>query len=106
MIRDGSKTFYMASLLLPQRICDAARSLYGFCRVADDSWTNPRTAPPPLSACSRARPHLSRHARPSPPTAPMPMWLARFAIPRALPEALIEGFAWDASGKRYETLSE
>ena len=36
MIRDGSKTFYAASLLLPQRICDAARSLYGFSRVADD----------------------------------------------------------------------
>ena len=36
MIRDGSKTFYTASLLLPQRVCDAARSLYAFCRVADD----------------------------------------------------------------------
>ncbi|WP_373504442.1 squalene/phytoene synthase family protein, partial [Aestuariivirga sp.] len=37
MIRAGSKTFYTASLLLPQRICDAARSLYAFCRVADDA---------------------------------------------------------------------
>ena len=36
MIRDGSKTFYTASLLLPQRVCDASRALYGFCRVADD----------------------------------------------------------------------
>ena len=36
MIREGSKTFYTAGLLLPQRVCDASRSLYGFCRVADD----------------------------------------------------------------------
>jgi phytoene synthase len=31
---------------------------------------------------------------------------ARFAIPRALPDALIEGFAWDAEGRRYETLDD
>ena len=30
----------------------------------------------------------------------------RYAIPRALPEALIEGFAWDAEGRRYESLSD
>jgi phytoene synthase len=29
-----------------------------------------------------------------------------FAIPRVLPEALIEGFAWDAQGRRYETIDE
>ena len=30
----------------------------------------------------------------------------RFGIPRALLDALIEGFAWDAEGRTYETLSE
>ena len=47
MIRDGSKTFYTASLLLPQRVCDASRALYGFCRVADylvDGSTDSRAA--------------------------------------------------------------
>ena len=29
----------------------------------------------------------------------------RFAIPRALPEALLEGFAWDAEGRRYADLA-
>src|SRR5262249_23564015 len=29
--------------------------------------------------------------------------VARFAIPRELPEALLEGLAWDAEGRRYET---
>ena len=27
--------------------------------------------------------------------------VARFAIPRAVPEALLEGFAWDPAGRRY-----
>ena len=29
-----------------------------------------------------------------------------FAIPRELPEALLEGFAWDAAGRRYDDLAE
>ena len=27
-------------------------------------------------------------------------------MPRALPEALLEGFAWDAQGRRYANLAE
>ena len=30
----------------------------------------------------------------------------RFAIPRAVPDALIEGFAWDAEGRHYQSLSD
>jgi 15-cis-phytoene synthase len=30
----------------------------------------------------------------------------RFAIPRALPDALLEGFAWDSERRRYETLAD
>ncbi len=30
----------------------------------------------------------------------------RHALPRALPEALLEGLAWDAAGRRYATLAE
>ena len=33
-----------------------------------------------------------------------PISCARFAIPRAVPEALLEGLAWDAEGRVYETL--
>ena len=32
--------------------------------------------------------------------------VAQFEIPRELPGALLEGFAWDATGRRYETLSD
>ena len=32
--------------------------------------------------------------------------IARYAIPRAVPQALLEGFAWDREGRRYETLAD
>ena len=32
--------------------------------------------------------------------------MRRYAIPPAIPEALIEGLAWDAEGRRYETLDD
>jgi phytoene synthase len=32
--------------------------------------------------------------------------IEEFDMPRALPEALLEGLAWDAMGRRYATLSE
>jgi phytoene synthase len=32
--------------------------------------------------------------------------VARYAIPRALLDALIEGFVWDANGRHYETLAD
>lgn len=107
MIRDGSKTFYTASLLLPQRVCDASRALYGFCRVADDLVDQ--------SADSRAAVdlllgRLDRIYRGQPDNQPADRAFAdvalRFAIPREIPEALVEGFAWDAAGRRYETLDE
>ena len=36
MMRAGSKTFFAASRLLPQRMRAASVALYAFCRVADD----------------------------------------------------------------------
>jgi phytoene synthase len=107
MIRDGSKTFYTASILLPQRVCDASRSLYGFCRVADDlvdRSTDSRAAVDTLLS------RLDRIYRGTPDNEPADRAFAdvalRFAIPREIPEALIEGFAWDASGRRYQTLDD
>jgi phytoene synthase len=107
MIRDGSKTFYTASLLLPQRVCDAARSLYAFCRVADDLVDRSHDS---RAAVDHLLGRLDRIYRGTPDNQPADRAFAdvaaRFAIPREIPEALIEGFAWDASGKRYETLDE
>ena len=107
MIRDGSKTFYTASLLLPQRVCDAARALYAFCRVADDLVDRSNDS---RAAVDQLLARLDRIYRHAPDNHPADRAFAdvahRFAIPREIPEALIEGFAWDASGRRYQTLSD
>lgn len=107
MIRDGSKTFYTASLLLPQRVCDAARALYAFCRVADDLVDR---SPDSRAAVDHLLSRLDRIYRGEPHDQPADRAFAdvasRFAIPREIPEALIEGFAWDASGRRYRTLAD
>ncbi len=36
LLRAGSKSFYAASLLLPQRLRSDVYALYAFCRIADD----------------------------------------------------------------------
>jgi 15-cis-phytoene synthase len=107
MIRQGSKSFHLASLLLPSRYREQARCLYGFCRMADDlvdQSGNPHEAVDELSH------RLDLIYAGNPGDAPADRAFAdvvhRFGIPRAVPEALIEGFLWDAEGRRYETFSD
>lgn len=105
MLREGSRTFFAASLLLPRRVREPASALYAFCRLADDAvdLDNDR-----LTAVARLRERLHRayEGRPLPEPADRAFAevVARFDIPRALPEALLEGFEWDAEGRRYQDL--
>jgi 15-cis-phytoene synthase len=107
MIRQGSRSFHLASLLLPERYREPARALYGFCRMADDAVdnsTNQQQAVKMLMArLDRIYDHKPDDAATDRAFADV---VRHFAIPRALPDALIEGFAWDATGKRYETLAD
>lgn len=107
MIRQGSRSFHLASLLLPERYREPARALYGFCRMADDAVDN---SSDPQQAVNMLMARLDRIYDHNPDDAATDRAFAdvvrHFAIPRALPDALIEGFAWDATGKRYETLSD
>jgi phytoene synthase len=107
MLRAGSRTFLAASHLLPQRVRDPAISLYAFCRVADDAidlGSDPAAALAELHARLRAacagRPHNAAADR------ALADVVARFAIPEALPAALLDGFAWDAERRRYADLAE
>src|SRR5262245_50882995 len=36
-LREGSRTFYAASFLLPRHVREPASALYAFCRLADDA---------------------------------------------------------------------
>jgi phytoene synthase len=106
MLRTGSRTFFAASMLLPQAVRDPACSLYAFCRLADDAVD---LAGGRLEAIARLRARLHRAHSGSPLPIPVDRALAdvlgRYAIPRALPEALLEGFEWDIEGRRYEDLA-
>jgi 15-cis-phytoene synthase len=107
MIRQGSKSFHLASLLLPAIYREQARALYGFCRMADDLIDNsvqPQAAVLTLKA--RLDAIYAGHPGDDPTDRAFADLVRRFAIPRAIPEALIDGFVWDATGRRYETFSD
>lgn len=107
MIRQGSKSFHLASLLLPAIYREQARALYGFCRMADDLIDN--SAQPQAAVCTLTA-RLDAIYAGTPGDDPTDRAFAdlvrRFAIPRAVPDALIDGFVWDATGRRYETISD
>jgi phytoene synthase len=107
LLRGGSRSFFAASHLLPWTVRDPAISLYAFCRVADDAIDLDDDQ---ASALDRLTERLGHAYAGRPLDIPADRALAdvvaQFAIPRALPEALLEGFAWDATGRHYEDLSE
>jgi phytoene synthase len=107
LLKGGSRTFHAASKVLPRGVSDPAIALYSFCRLADDAVDlgDNRAA-----AIERLRDRLDRayrgHPRDFAADRAFADVVTRFSIPRQLPEALLEGLAWDAEGRRYETLSE
>lgn len=106
-IRHGSLSFHAASRLLPAKVRDPALALYAFCRLADDAVDlQPEKAQAVLSL--RDRLELVYQGRPlnAPADRAFAAMVADFDMPRALPDALLEGLAWDAMGRRYATESE
>lgn len=105
-IRGGSKSFFAASLLLPEEVRDNAYALYGFCRRADDAVDD---GADPARACAELSARLDAIYDGHPGAEPVDRAFADVvrarAIPKSLPAALIEGFAWDAEGVRFETIS-
>jgi phytoene synthase len=105
-IRAGSLSFHTASRLLPARVRDPALALYAFCRLADDAVDEgDDKARAVLSLRDRLDMVYAGRPRNAPADRAFAAVVADFDMPRALPEALLEGLAWDATGRRYGTLS-
>ncbi len=107
LLANGSKTFFAASFLLPGRVRDPATALYAFCRLADDVVDQGIGGD---AALDHLRDRLTKAYAGEPYRIAADRAFAatvkQFAVPRELPEALIEGFEWDATGRRYETISD
>lgn len=106
-IRGGSKTFFAASLLLPKETRLAAYAIYAFCRYSDDAIDVANGERAALDNLRR-RLDLIYADRPADHFADRAFAdvVTRRAIPRALPEALLDGFEWDVEQRRYDTLAD
>jgi phytoene synthase len=106
-MRGGSKSFFAASLLLPSRVRAPASALYAFCRLADDAID---LGDDPYAAMHELRQRLDGIYAGTPRDIPADRALScvvhQYGVPRALLDALLEGFLWDAQGRRYETLAD
>ena len=105
LMRGGSRSFFAASRALPRDLREAAGALYAWCRVADDAIdgsSRPRQALEDLTR--RLDAIYAGQAISDPVDRAFAGVGERHQLPRALPEALLEGFAWDAEGRRYADL--
>lgn len=100
----GSRSFHAASLLLPARVRAPATALYAFCREADDVIDRSRDSEALGGLVRRLDGAYAQRPADSPVDRAFATAVAAARIPRAIPDALIEGFAWDAEGRRYDDL--
>jgi phytoene synthase len=101
-----SRTFHMATGLLPRDKRRAMRALYAFCRVSDDIVDCPEG-----DVASRLGAWRSRAVSPQPPRDDLvaTAWAdtrTRYRIPLTYAEQLIDGVARDLSQTRYTTFVE
>ena len=107
LMRGGSKSFFVASRLLPARLRPPAIALYAFCRLADDAIDE---GDDPVLAMADLKSRLAAiyAGRPGAEDADRALTVVvhRYGVPCGLLEALLDGFLWDSQGRRYETLAD
>ncbi len=107
ILRKGSRSFSLASWLLPSRIRDDVTALYAFCRVADDEID--LGAHPELAAAA-LRQRIDALVSGCPHDHAVDRALSRVVqkhqIPPRVLHAVIEGFEWDNAVRTYADLDE
>ncbi|MCJ2143032.1 phytoene/squalene synthase family protein [Methylobacterium sp. E-066] len=108
-IRAGSKSFFAAGRLLPGEVREAAYGLYAFCRLSDDLVDEAENPSDRRDAVARLGTRVALAYAGTPADAPADRAFSEivgtYAIPEALPYALIEGFCWDAEGRLYADMA-
>lgn len=105
--RDASKSFYLATLLLPRRKRRAIQALYGFLRTTDnivDDGGPGATLVALESWRARARRPVAEQDHPV-----LLAWADtrdRYRVPQALADELIDGVAMDLTIRRYATFAD
>ncbi len=106
LTRRHSRTFFMASALLPADQRRAMRALYAFCRVSDDLVDEHAAGGAARLHDWRRRSLSSRPANGEPVVLAWAETRSRYAIPRQYAEQLLDGIGSDLSPARYQTFAE
>ena len=105
-LSNGSRSFYFASHLLPSVMQQAACGLYAFVEADDliDEGSDPQ------AALNELHGRLDRIYEGNPLYLSTDRVLTQivhsYQLPRALLDALLEGFEWDSQGRSYQTIEE
>jgi phytoene synthase len=115
-LRQGSKSFAGASRLFDARVRRSATLLYAWCRHCDDlidGQSLGRDSPSSGSATGsldeiqrETRAALAGRPRPGTPYEGLAEVVQRHRIPVRYPLDLVEGFAMDVGGRRYDTIED
>lgn len=110
LMRTGSHSFFAASRILPVRFRHASAAVYAFCRVADDAVDEMPQGASIDVVMRYLHERLDAIYRGEPFAIDADIAFAgiaqEYGIPKAIPLALLEGFAWDSVERRYDTLEE
>jgi phytoene synthase len=110
IIRRHSASFALASRVLEPSTRDHAHALYAYCRRADDAIDHAPAGPKQRAALARLRGELTHvyagRALSDPIAAEFQRLVFERSIPRAYPDALLDGFELDANGATYSSLSD
>ena len=106
-ILHGSLSFHAASLALPKSVRTPCLALYAFCRLADDEVDLKQNKSASIyDLVQRLDLVYAGTPRDHPMDRAFANMVEKFDMPRALPEALFEGFVWDAMSKQYKTFDD
>jgi phytoene synthase len=91
--------------MLPRRMREPAAVLYAFCREADDL-VDEGGGQHAVRVLLNRLSHLQSDRGPIPQDALLAEVMKQYEVPTSVLEALVDGFAWDAEGRRYQTLED